>query len=218
MQIFLDSSTPDEIRRAAATGFLSGVTTNPHLLSGSPEITLPVLKDLASAVHGPFNLQVLSDKAEEMVSQGKIFSKLGPNIVVKVPLTAEGLKACDMLTQAKIPVNVTLCFSVAQAILAAEMGATYISPFVGRLDDSGGDGLQLVEDIRVAYDMGSFETQILAASIRTREQLEGASVRGAECATCPAKVFFSLHEHPLTDQGLENITKHYSKLKTQLSL
>ncbi|TGW14567.1 fructose-6-phosphate aldolase [bacterium NHP-B] len=213
MRFFLDSSVPADIRRAHETGFLAGVTTNPHLLAQSSDLSFADLTAMAKVVEGPFNLQVLSEKADEMVAQGKYFASLADNIVVKVPLTTEGLKACRLLSEQDIPVNVTLCFSVAQALLAAQAGAAYISPFIGRLEASGGDGLQLIEDIRIAYDMGGMNTEILAASIRQREHAEGAALRGADIATCPAAVFFALHAHPMTDQGLETIVPHYPELR-----
>lgn len=216
MRLFLDSSVPADIERAHASGFLAGVTTNPHLLAQSPDINLDELQRLAKHVDVPFNLQVMATDTDDMVVQGERFSKLAPNIVVKVPLTEAGLQACRALTEQKIPVNVTLCFSVAGALLAAEAGAAYISPFIGRLEASGEDGLQLIEDIRILYDMHGLGTEILAASIRTRQHAEGAAIRGAEIATCPAAIFFDLHKHPLTDKGLEGIEPNYPALRKRL--
>lgn len=216
MRIFLDSTSIDEVQRAAQTGFLAGVTTNPYLLSKAPDVGIDDLKKIASLVEGPFNLQVMADTEDEMIKQGEYFAKLTPNMVIKVPLTGPGLGACRRLSAQKIPVNVTLCFSVVQALLAAQAGATYVSPFMGRLEAEGKDALQLIEDIRVLYDMYGFETEILAASIRSVAHVEGAALRGADIATCPGAIFWKLHEHDLTDKGLAVMAPEYPELKNRL--
>ena len=215
MRLFLDSPLASDIQKASETGFLAGVTTNPHLLAQHKDLTLDALVKTAKKIKHPFNLQVCSEDANEMIEQGKKLASLAPNIVVKVPLTQNGLKACQVLSKENIPVNVTLCFSVAGALMAAHAGAAYISPFIGRLEASGEDGLSLIEDIRILYDTHGFETEIIAASIRTRTHAEGAALRGAEIATCPPKVFFDLIHHPLTDQGIEGIVPNYPALKTK---
>ena len=216
MRLFLDSCVIKDIEAAVQTGFVEGLTTNPSLLAKADNPSLKLLQKIASLIKGPVSFQVLSESAEEMVLQGKNLAKIAENVVVKVPVTPEGLKATRMLADKNIPVNMTLCFSPAQALLAAKAGATYVSPFIGRLEDMGEDGLQLIEDIRLLYDYHSCETEIMAASIRNSKHAEGAALRGADIATLPFKVFQSLALHPATDKGLADIVPHYGTLQQKL--
>lgn len=216
MQLFLDCASLEEIKKAKETGLISGLTTNPALLSKTASVSVDLLKGLTASVDGPVSIQVLSQNADEMVLQGQQFADLAENVVVKVPMAAEGLKAAKALHAKKIATNVTLCFSPAQALLAAEAGATFVSPFMGRLDDAGESGAQLIEDIRTLYDIQGFETQILAASIRGPQHVEAAAIAGAEAATMSPKVFWQLFESPHTQKGLDDITPLYGDLQKKL--
>lgn len=205
MNIFLDTAEVSEIRRAAEAGLIDGVTTNPSLMAkvagdGDPQ---DIFMSICEAVDGPVSAEVVAVDAEGMVTEGKRLAALAGNIVVKLPLTEDGLRACRALSSEGIRTNVTLCFSAPQALLAAKAGATYISPFIGRLDDISGEGMQLIGQIRQIYDNYGMTTQILAASIRHPMHMVEAMLIGADCATLPPKVLYQLLEHPLTDKGLE---------------
>ena len=205
MNIFLDTAEVSEIRRAAEAGLIDGVTTNPSLMAkvagdGDPQ---DIFMTICEAVDGPVSAEVVAVDAEGMITEGRRLAALADNIVVKLPLTEHGLRACRALTSEDIRTNVTLCFSAPQALLAAKAGATYISPFIGRLDDISGEGMQLIGQIRQIYDNYGMMTQILAASIRHPMHMVEAMMIGADCATLPPKVLYQLLKHPLTDKGLE---------------
>ena len=202
MKFFVDSAEIDQIAELNDLGMVNGVTTNPSLIMKSGRDIIEVTKEICSIVSGPVSAEVTATEAEKMIAEGRKLSKIADNIAIKVPLTWDGLKACKVLSGEGNMVNVTLCFSANQALLAAKAGATFISPFIGRLDDINIDGMDLIEDIRVIYDNYGFETQILAASIRTvNHVLESARI-GADVMTAPPAVIKSLANHPLTDKGL----------------
>jgi transaldolase len=209
MQIFIDSADAKELAALAQTGLVDGVTTNPSLVAKSGADFFETLKKICAAVPGPVSAEVVAQDAETMLAEGRKLRALAPNIVVKVPLTPDGLRACKTLEDEGHPVNVTLCFSAVQALLAAKAGATFISPFLGRLDDNGADGMQLIREIRAIYDNYDFQTQILAASIRSANHVKDAAIAGADCATIPPAVFKSLYKHVLTDLGLEAFLKDW---------
>lgn len=215
MKIFLDTADLSEIKRAADAGLIDGITTNPSLLSkaagagGSPA---DILKEICAAVPGPISAEVVATDADTMVREGKKLAKLADNIVVKAPLTEDGLVACRRLRAEDIRVNVTLCFSPTQALLAAKADATYISPFIGRLDDISHDGMDLIRQIRLIYDNYGFGTEILAASIRHPQHVVESALMGADVGTMPAKVLWQLLEHPLTDKGLAGFLADWDKL------
>ncbi|HEX6937817.1 MAG TPA: fructose-6-phosphate aldolase [Longimicrobiales bacterium] len=215
MKIFLDTAEPAEIRRAAEAGLIDGVTTNPSLLAkvagagGSPR---EILAEICRAVDGPISAEVVATDAGEMVREGRELAKIADNIVIKVPLIEAGLRACRELRAEGIKVNVTLCFSPAQALLAAKAGATYISPFVGRLDDIGSGGMALIEQIVRIYRNYGFETEVLVASVRSPQHVVDAALLGADVATIPPKVLYQLLGHPLTDKGLDAFLADWAKL------
>jgi transaldolase len=203
MQFFVDTADIDDIRDLATTGLLDGVTTNPSLVAKSGRDFFDVLKDICAVVDGPVSAEVTATDHETMVAQGRKLAAMANNIAVKVPLTWDGLKACKALRADGTMVNVTLCFSAAQALLAAKAGATYISPFVGRLDDIGQDGMDLIQDIRTIYDnYPALETKILVASIRHPTHVSQSALIGADVCTVPPDVLRKLAQHPLTDKGL----------------
>ncbi len=218
MKIFLDTADVDEIRRAADAGLIDGVTTNPSLLAKVAGDRDPkeIIREICEAVDGPVSAEVVALDADTMVSEGKRLAGLHDNIVVKVPLTEDGLRACRRLRSDGVRVNVTLCFSVTQAHLAAKAGATYISPFVGRIDDISGDGMDLIVQIRQVYDNYSIETEILAASLRHPQHVVQALLMGADCGTLPAKVLYQLLKHPLTDLGLAQFLEDWRSLGADL--
>ena len=205
MKIFLDTADVAEIRRAADAGLIDGVTTNPSLLAKVAGDRTPrqTFLEICDAVDGPISAEVVAVDARGMVEEGLKLTDLHENIVVKVPLTEDGLRACRRLRENGARVNVTLCFSTAQALLAAKAGASYISPFVGRLDDVGHEGMEIVREIRMVYDEYEIETEILAASLRHPRHVLDAMLVGSDCATLPPKVLYQLLKHPLTDSGLE---------------
>jgi transaldolase len=194
----------------ASTGLVDGVTTNPSLIAKAGKAILPTLKEICSLVQGPVSGEVVASKADAMLAEAEVLAALAPNIVIKLPLTVEGLKACHALSERGVNTNVTLCFSAVQALLAAKAGATFISPFVGRLDDNGQDGMVLIRELREIYDNYGFETQILAASVRTPGHVRDAALAGADCATIPPAVFRALYKHVLTDMGLEAFLKDWA--------
>jgi transaldolase len=202
MKLFIDTADIGEIREYAESGLLDGVTTNPSLAAKTGRDYVDVLTEITGIVKGSVSAEVLATDTDGMLKQGRRVAKIASNITVKVPLTWDGLKACKTLRGEGIQVNVTLCFSPVQAMLAAKAGATFISPFIGRVDDAGEDGMGLIRDIRAIYDNYGFDTQILAASIRSVSHVRECALAGADVATIPSSVFKLLLNHPLTDKGL----------------
>jgi transaldolase len=211
MKFFADTADTAAIRDLAETGLLDGVTTNPSLVMKSGRDFKEVVRDICAMVEGPVSAETVALDAETMIAEGRELARLGDNVAIKVPLTLDGLKACKTLTGEGRMVNVTLCFSANQALLAAKAGATFISPFVGRLDDINLDGMELISDIRQIYDNYGFETQILAASIRTVNHVSEAAKIGADVATMPPEVIKKLAAHPLTDKGLDAFLRDWEK-------
>jgi transaldolase len=218
MKIFLDTADIGEIRRAADASLIDGITTNPSLMMQAAGGRDPrdLFKEICETVDGPVSAEVVAVEKDTMVAEGKRLAKIHDNIVVKVPLTEDGLRACRALRADGIRVNVTLCFSVTQAHLAAKAGATFISPFVGRIDDISGDGMELIGQIRQVYDNYGFETEILVASIRHPQHVVQSLLLGADCATMPTKVLYQLLKHPLTDTGLAAFLADWKKLGKEL--
>jgi transaldolase len=202
MQIFLDTADPKELAELAETGLIDGVTTNPSLIAKAGKPILETIKQICEIVPGPVSAEAVALDFAGMMEEAAKLRALAPNVVIKVPLTMDGLKACRALADDGARVNVTLCFSAPQALLAAKAGATFISPFIGRLDDGGQDGMALIQEIRTIYDNYGFDTNILAASVRTTAHVRDAAMIGADCATIPPSVFRSLYKHALTDAGL----------------
>ncbi|MBP9184467.1 MAG: fructose-6-phosphate aldolase [Fuscovulum sp.] len=211
MRFFVDTADVDAIRELHDLGMVDGVTTNPSLILKSGRDILEVTKEICSFVEGPVSAEVVALKADEMIAEGRKLADIAPNIAVKVPLTWDGLKACKVLSDEGRMVNVTLCFGVNQALLAAKAGATFISPFIGRLDDINLDGLELIADIRRVYDNYGFETNILAASIRTLNHASQCALIGADVMTAPPSVIKGMASHVLTDKGLEQFMKDWAK-------
>ena len=202
MKIFIDIADVDQIRDAAAMGVIDGVTTNPSLVAKIGRNYREVVEEICEIVDGPISAEVLATDTDGIIKEGREIAKWHPNVVVKVPLIADGLKAVKVFSEEGIKTNVTLCFSCSQGMLAAKAGATYISPFVGRIDDISGDGMEVIAQLRTIYDNYGFQTQILAASIRHAKHVVEASMIGADVATMPHKVILQLVRHPLTDTGL----------------
>lgn len=207
MKFFVDTADIDAIAKLNETGMVDGVTTNPSLIKKSGRDILEVTKEICDIVSGPVSAEVVALTADDMIKEGRELAKIAENIVVKLPLTWDGLKACKVLSDEGKMVNVTLCFSVNQALLAAKAGATFISPFIGRLDDINIDGLELIEDIRTVYDNYGYETEILAASIRTVNHVADCARIGADVMTAPPEVIEKLAGHPLTAAGLATFMK-----------
>lgn len=210
MQIFLDTADVSELEALVATGLIDGVTTNPSLIAKSGQPVLETIRRICALVDGPVSAEAVALDAKGMIAEGRKLAALASNVVIKLPLTMEGLKACKALTDDGFKTNVTLCFSAVQALLAAKAGATLISPFVGRLDDGGQEGMELIREIRAIYDTYDFETQVLAASLRTSAHVRDAALYGADCATIPPAVFKALYKHALTDAGLEAFLKDWA--------
>jgi len=211
MRFFVDTADVDAIRELHDLGMVDGVTTNPSLILKSGRDILEVTKEICSIVEGPVSAEVVALKADEMIAEGRKLAEIAPNIAVKVPLTWDGLKACKVLSGEGKMVNVTLCFSVNQALLAAKAGATFISPFIGRLDDINLDGLELIGDIRQVYDNYGFETNILAASVRTVNHASQCALIGADVMTAPPSVIKAMASHVLTDKGIDQFMKDWAK-------
>jgi transaldolase len=212
MKFFVDTADIGEIRELAATGLLDGVTTNPSLVMKAGKPFKETIAEICGVVDGPVSAEVAATDYDGMIREGKVLAAIAENVAVKVPLTWDGLKACRTLTDAGTMVNVTLCFSAPQALLAAKAGATFISPFVGRLDDIGLDGMELISEIRAIYDnYEDLSTEILAASIRGPNHVKLAAIAGADIATIPPAVLKSLVKHPLTDKGLEQFVADWKK-------
>ncbi|MED1441315.1 fructose-6-phosphate aldolase [Aeribacillus composti] len=204
MLFFIDTANVEEIKEAQSLGVLSGVTTNPSLVAKEKGVTFEErLKEITSIVSGSVSAEVISTKAEEMIKEGQELAKIAPNITIKVPMTPDGLKAVKKFSELGIHTNVTLIFNANQALLAARAGATYVSPFLGRLDDIGHNGLNLISEISQIFDIHGIDTKIIAASIRHPQHVTEAALRGAHIATIPYKVLMQLFKHPLTDQGIE---------------
>ena len=211
MKFFIDTAEIDEIRELNATGMVDGVTTNPSLILKSGRDILEVTKEICAEVDGPVSAEVTATEFDAMLEEGQKLAQIAGNIAVKVPLTWAGLKTCKALSDAGTMVNVTLCFSAVQALLAAKAGATFISPFIGRLDDNGQDGMELISEIRTIYDNYGYETQILAASIRTVGHVKESALIGADVATIPPGVLKKLADHVLTDKGLDAFLADWAK-------
>ena len=211
MKFFVDTADVGEIRELAATGLLDGVTTNPTLIAKAGRPIKQVIAEICEAVPGPVSAEVAATNFDGMMAEAAILSAIAKNVTIKVPLTWDGLKACKALSSKGTMVNVTLCFSANQALLAAKAGASFISPFAGRLDDIGFDGMEVIREIRVIYDNYDFRTEILAASIRTPLHVKQAALAGADVATIPPAVLKNLAKHPLTDKGLESFLADWKK-------
>ena len=213
MKFFIDTAEIEEIKSLSRLGLIDGVTTNPSLIYKSGKDFKTVIKEISDIVKGPISAEVTSTLADEMITQGIDLAKISDNVVVKVPLTEDGLIACKELSLKNIKVNVTLCFSSAQALLAGKLGAAYISPFIGRLDDIGTPGLNLIKEIVDIYHIfkDDIKTQVLAASIRSPLQIAQVAMMGAHVATIPPKIITQMIKHPLTDSGLESFMKDWEK-------
>jgi transaldolase len=211
MKFFVDTADVEAIAELNDLGMVDGVTTNPSLILKSGRDIIEVTREICGIVSGPVSAEVVALTAPEMIAEGRKLAAIAPNIAVKVPLTWDGLKTCKVLSSEGFMVNVTLCFSANQALLAAKAGATFISPFIGRLDDINLDGLDLIGDIRTIYDNFDFKTQILAASIRTANHVKDCALIGADVVTAPPSVIKSLASHVLTDKGLEQFMKDWAK-------
>ena len=216
MKIFLDTASLSELKAANDIIPLQGCTTNPTLILKEGKDYKKTLKEICSIVKGPVSAETVSLNAEGMVKEGKEFVKIAKNIVIKVPMTPEGMKACRILTKSGIKVNTTLVFSANQALLAAKAGTYFVSPFIGRLDDIGEKGTELIREIRQIYDNYGFKSQILAASIRSTEHVKEVAMLGADVATMPFKVYEQLFKHELTDKGIKQFLDDWSKLQKEL--
>ena len=213
MKIFMDTANVEEIRELNECGIVYGVTTNPRLIAKTGQSQEDIIKEICQIVDGPVSAEVISTECIGMVEEARKLSKIAPNVVVKIPCIVEGLKAVRILSAECIATNVTLVFSLAQALLAASAGATYVSPFVGRLDDIGEDGVQLVEDMVNVFRKYEFDTEIIAASIRDLEHVDRVMLAGADIATIPTKVIHEMIEHKLTDAGLKKFLLDYENSK-----
>ncbi len=211
MQFFVDTADIGEIADLAATGMVDGVTTNPSLILKSGRDIIEVTREICALVPGPVSAEVAATEYEAMLAEGRTLAAIAPNIAIKLPLTWDGLKACRVFADEGRMVNVTLCFSATQALLAAKAGAAFISPFIGRLDDIGLDGMELIADIRQIYDNYGFKTKILAASIRSMNHIRDAAKIGADVATMPPSVLRGLATHPLTEKGLAQFLADWAK-------
>lgn len=212
MKFFVDGANIQEIKTLAMMGLVDGITTNPSIIAKTGRNFFTTIQELAELTTGPVSAEVVGLDAQTMILEGKKLSKLAKNICVKVPLTEEGLKACYILSREEIMVNVTLCFSPLQALMAAKAGATFVSPFIGRLDDIGHDGLQLIEEICQIYNnYPNIKTEVLAASIRTPSHIRQIAMMGADIITAPASIIQSMIKHPLTQKGLEDFLKDWEK-------
>jgi len=211
MKFFVDSADIKQIEDLMPTGLIDGVTTNPSLIAKNGDDMAKTIKDICALVSGPVSAEVTATDSDKMLEEGQYLASLAKNVTIKVPLTINGLKTCKALRAQGTQVNVTLCFSATQALLAAKAGASFISPFVGRLDDIGEKGMDLIEDIVVIYENYSFETEVLVASVRSKQHVIDAAIIGAHVATLPPKVIYELYEHPLTDKGLKAFLDDWGK-------
>lgn len=210
MQLFIDTAEVNVLRELHEAGAVDGVTTNPSLIAKGGRDFLEVIAEIAEFIDGPVSAEVAATDTARMLAEGRKLAGIAPNVVVKLPLTFEGLKAVREFALEGIATNVTLCFSLTQALLAAKAGASYVSPFVGRLDDYGADGSELIAEIRAVYDQYDFDTEILAASIRNPQHVRAAALAGADCATLPPSVFRELVKHPLTEKGLQQFADDWA--------
>lgn len=212
MEIFIDTANINEIKEASGLGLIDGVTTNPTLIAREKRPANELLKEICAAVSGPVSAEVISLDSEGMINEAHQLSKIAKNIIIKIPLIKEGLKAVRVLSREGIKTNVTLCFSPSQALLAAKSGASYISPFVGRLDDISQDGMSLIKDIKIIYANYNFQTKIIVASVRNPMHVVTAALLGADVATIPFSVIEQLIKHPLTDIGIARFLEDYKKI------
>jgi transaldolase len=211
MKIFLDSANIDEIKAYTSTGLVDGITTNPSLIAASGRNILDAISEICDLVEGPVSAEVTATDFNTMMAEGKKLAALAKNVTVKVPLTEDGLRTCRALSDAGTNVNVTLCFTPGQALLAAKCGATFISPFVGRLDDLGQDGMGLIEEICTIYNNFGYDTEVLVASVRSSQHVVDAALMGADVVTLPPKILGALYKHPLTDKGLDAFLADWKK-------
>ena len=211
MELFIDTAEIDEIKSLNITGLIDGVTTNPSLIAKSGRNIIETIEEICNEVSGPVSAEVTATDFETMIKEGRKLSAIAQNVAIKVPLTFDGLRACKVFSDDGIMVNVTLCFNSAQAILAAKAGASFISPFIGRLDDIGSDGMNLISEITEIYDIHGFETKVLAASIRSVQDIIDAAKFGADVATIPPKFLKAMYNHPLTDKGLADFLADWEK-------
>ncbi|MHB9143898.1 MAG: fructose-6-phosphate aldolase [Symbiobacteriia bacterium] len=215
MRLFIDTANVNEIREAASWGIVSGVTTNPSLIAREGRDFHQVVREITGIVDGPISAEVVSLEADKMVEEAKPLVAIHPNIVIKLPITKDGVKACSILTRQGVKTNLTLCFTPAQALLVARAGATYVSPFVGRLDDVGEDGIHLIEEIAEIFAVHGLATEIIAASIRNPLHAVASAKAGAHIATCPFTVLEAMLRHPLTDKGIERFLADWAKVPKQ---
>ncbi|MDH4960684.1 fructose-6-phosphate aldolase [Lactobacillus salivarius] len=213
MKFFLDTANTDDIRKYAELGLVDGVTTNPTIVAREGRDFESVIKEITTIVDGPVSAEVTANEADKMIEQARALAKWADNIVVKIPMTEAGLKAVSVLSKEGIKTNVTLVFSVAQGLMAAKAGATFISPFVGRLDDIGSDGVKLIKDLRTVLDNYGLKSEIIAASIRGVQHVEAVALAGSDIATIPAGVFEKMFKHPLTDNGLASFEKDWAEFE-----
>lgn len=213
MKFFLDTANTDDIRKYAELGLVDGVTTNPTIVAREGRDFESVIKEITTIVDGPVSAEVTANEADKMIEQARALAKWADNIVVKIPMTEAGLKAVSVLSKEGIKTNVTLVFSVSQGLMAAKAGATFISPFVGRLDDIGSDGVKLIKDLRTVLDNYGLKSEIIAASIRGVQHVEAVALAGSDIATIPAGVFGKMFKHPLTDNGLASFEKDWAEFE-----
>ncbi|MDC0530664.1 fructose-6-phosphate aldolase [Alphaproteobacteria bacterium] len=211
MKLFIDTAEIDEIKSLNITGLIDGVTTNPSLIAKSGRNIIETIEEICNEVSGPVSAEVTATDFETMIKEGRKLSAIAQNVAIKVPLTFDGLRACKIFSDDGIMVNVTLCFNSAQAILAAKAGASFVSPFIGRLDDIGSDGMNLIAEITEIYDIHGFETKVLAASIRSVQDIVDSAKFGADVATIPPKFLKAMYNHPLTDKGLADFLADWEK-------
>ena len=211
MELFIDTAEIDEIKSLNITGLIDGVTTNPSLIAKSGRNIIETIEEICNEVSGPVSAEVTATDFETMIKEGRKLSAIAQNVAIKVPLTFDGLRACKVFSEDGIMVNVTLCFNSAQDILAAKAGASFISPFIGRLDDIGSDGINLISEITEIYDIHGFETKVLAASIRSVQDIIDSAKFGADVATIPPKFLKAMYNHPLTDKGLADFLADWKK-------
>ena len=211
MELFIDTAEIEEIKSLNITGLIDGVTTNPSLIAKSGRNIVETIAEICSEVSGPVSAEVTATDFVTMIKEGRKLSAIAENVAIKVPLTFDGLRACKVFSDDGIMVNVTLCFSAAQAILAAKSGASFISPFIGRLDDIGSDGMSLISEITEIYEIHGFETKVLAASIRSVQDIINVAKLGADVATIPPKFLKAMYNHPLTDKGLADFLSDWEK-------
>ena len=211
MELFIDTAEIEEIKSLNITGLIDGVTTNPSLIAKSGRNIVETIAEICSEVSGPVSAEVTATDFDTMIKEGRKLSAIADNVAIKVPLTFDGLRACKVFSEDGIMVNVTLCFSAAQAILAAKSGASFISPFIGRLDDIGSDGMSLISEITEIYEIHGFETKVLAASIRSVQDIINVAKLGSDVATIPPKFLKAMYNHPLTDKGLADFLSDWKK-------